>query len=573
MAKKKLGKILIEMKFVTQSEVDDALSRQAEGGKKHRRLGEWLVEIRACDEEDVAKGIAAQCGLKYCQVSKFDIPPDVIGLISRDVAVDKKIVPLKKGKRDLIVATPNELDFFALEDMRFVIGMDVKPVIASDSEVIGAINKYYGEVMGIEAAMEAFDEDIDVRGNQTDEEEDDALEDDAPIVRLSNQIIAEAVRQGASDIHIEPMEKRVRLRYRIDGACIEQDPVPKKLQGALLSRFKIMAKLKPEERRIPQDGRIKMRLNKRDIDFRVSSLPSTHGESIVLRILDREKAMVPLEQLGMHKSNYDKFQATIKRPNGIVLVTGPTGSGKTTTLYAALNKLNRPDYKLITAENPVEYSMEGINQAEVNHEIGRTFSVILKAMLRQAPNVILVGEIRDEETATVAIQAALTGHLVFSTLHTNDAPSSITRLTDMNVKAFLVATAVVAILAQRLLRRLCKACKAPLDPRDVKPWELAAVGLKVEHLRGKKLFQAVGCEICAQGEGYKGRTGVHELMVMSPGLRELTFNSAHSSELRQCALNEGMSSLQEDGVRKVLDGQTTFEEVLKISHRQDLSLG
>jgi type IV pilus assembly protein PilB len=570
LAKKKLGKILIEMKVVTQAEVDDALGKQAEGGKK-RRIGELLVDGRACDEEDVAKGIAAQCGLKYCQVSKFDIPPDVIGLVSRDVAVEKKIVPLKKGKRDLIVATPNELDFFALEDMRFVIGMDVKPVIASDAEVIAAINKYYGEVIGIEAAMDAFDEDIDVRGAA--EIEEDALEDDAPIVRLSNQIIAEAVRKGASDIHVEPMEKRVRLRYRIDGACIEQDAVPKKLQGALLSRFKIMAKMKPEEKRIPQDGRIKMRLNKRDIDFRVNSLPSTHGESIVLRILDKEKAMVPLEALGMHKTNYDKFQATIKRPNGIVLVTGPTGSGKTTTLYAALNKLNRPDYKLITAENPVEYSMEGINQAEVNHEIGRTFAVILKAMLRQAPNVILVGEIRDEETATVAIQAALTGHLVFSTLHTNDAPSSITRLTDMNVKPFLVATAVVAILAQRLLRRLCKNCKAPLDPADVKPWELAAVGIKAEHLRGKRLYQPVGCEVCGVGEGYKGRTGVHELMVMSPALRDLAFNSAHSSELRQCALNEGMSSLQQDGVRKVLDGQTSFEEVLKISHRQDLKLG
>ena len=570
MAKKKLGKILIEMKVVTQAEVDEALEKQAEGGKK-RRIGELLVDGRACDEEDIAKGIAAQCGLKYCQVSKFDIPPDVIGLVSRDVAVEKKIVPLKKGKRDLIVATPNELDFFALEDMRFVIGMDVKPVIASDAEVIGAINKYYGEVIGIEAAMDAFDEEIDLK--RAGEVEEDALEDDAPIVRLSNQIIAEAVRKGASDIHVEPMEKRVRLRYRIDGACIEQDAVPKKLQGALLSRFKIMAKMKPEEKRIPQDGRIKMRLNKRDIDFRVNSLPSTHGESIVLRILDKEKAMVPLEALGMHKTNYDKFQATIKRPNGIVLVTGPTGSGKTTTLYAALNKLNRPDYKLITAENPVEYSMEGINQAEVNHEIGRTFAVILKAMLRQAPNVILVGEIRDEETATVAIQAALTGHLVFSTLHTNDAPSSITRLTDMNVKPFLVATAVVAILAQRLLRRLCKECKAPLDPADVKPWELAAVGIRPEHLRGKRLYQPVGCETCGTGEGYKGRTGVHELMIMSPALRELAFNEAHSTELRQCALNEGMSSLQQDGTRKVLDGQTTFEEVLKISHRQDLKLG
>ena len=391
-------------------------------------------------------------------------------------------------------------------------------------------------------------------------------------MRLSNQIIAEAVKKGASDIHIEPMERKVRLRFRVDGRCIEQDPVPKKLQGALLSRFKIMAKMKPEEKRIPQDGRIKMRLGGRDIDFRVNSLPASHGESIVLRILDKAKAMVSLETLGMHVQDFDKFESLLKRPNGIMLVTGPTGSGKTTTLYAALNKLNRSDTKIITAENPVEYNVKGINQAEVNHEIGRTFAIILKAMLRQAPNVILVGEIRDEETANVGIQAALTGHLVFSTLHTNDAPSSISRLTDMGVKPFLVASAVIAVLAQRLVRRLCTKCREPLDPSEIKPWELTAVKLTPEMMRGRKMYQPVGCSEC-NGIGYRGRQGVYELMEMTHQLRELAFDGAHTTDIKNAALAGGMSTLQMDAVRKVLDGITTIEEVLKITHRADLKLG
>ncbi|RMG10063.1 MAG: type II/IV secretion system protein [Planctomycetota bacterium] len=570
MAKKKLGQILIEMGYVTREEVESALESQpGSGGKK---IGEILVEDKACDEEQVAKALAHQSGLKYCQISKHRIPPEVIGTVPREVAVEHTICPLKKGKRALIVASENPLDFFALDNLRFQLGAEVECVIASRVEIVAAINQYYGEVLGIDEALEAVGGDeIDVCGGH--EEDRDAYDDDddAPIVRLANQIIAEAVKKGASDIHIEPMERKVRLRYRVDGRCAEQEPIPKRLQGALLSRFKIMAKMKPEEKRVPQDGRIKMRLGGRDIDFRVNSLPATHGESIVLRILDKEKAMVDLEKLGMHPSDYSKFTKMITRPNGIMLVTGPTGSGKTTTLYAALNKLNRPDVKIITAENPVEYNIEGINQAEVHHEIGRTFAVILKAMLRQAPNVILVGEIRDEETATVGIQAALTGHLVFSTLHTNDAPSSISRLTDMGVKPFLVASAIIAVLAQRLVRRLCSACREELSLRDIKPWQLQAVNLRPEHLRGRRIFGPVGCEKCG-GIGYKGRQGVYELMEMTPAIRELAFDGARTSEIRQAAIQSGMNTLQMDGVRKVLEGITTIDEVLRITHRQDLQL-
>ena len=567
MAKKKLGQILIEMRYVTQDEVDSALDIQQQQSE-NRKVGQILVGMKACDEEQVAKAIAHQCGLKYCQISKFNIPAEVVQLMPRDVAVEHMIFPIKKGKRSLIVAAENPLDFYQLDNLRFQLGNEVEAVIASGGEVQAAINRYYGEMVGFQDE-DLDDADIDLRGEIDYDDDLDGEDLDAPIVRLANQIIAEAVKKRASDIHIEPMERQVRLRYRIDGSCVEQEPIPKKLQGALLSRFKIMATMKPEEKRIPQDGRIKMKLAGREIDFRVNSLPSTHGESIVLRILDKENALVDLEILGLHTTDFEKFNKIIKRPNGIFLVTGPTGSGKTTTLYAALKRLNKPDIKIITAENPVEYNLEGINQAEVDHSIGRNFSIILKAMLRQAPNVILVGEIRDEETANVGIQAALTGHLVFSTLHTNDAPSSISRLTDMGVKPFLVASAVLAILAQRLVKKLCD-CKQPLDPKTLQAWELESVGLKPQHIQGKTLYEPVGCEKCS--EGYKGRMGVYELLEMTPTLRELAFAAAHTSEIRQAALSEGMTSLQMDGVRKVLTGHTTIEQILKITHRQDLKL-
>ena len=572
MAGKKLGQILVDMKVVSQEEVDQALSAQSEGGKK-RKIGEHLVELKACDEEVVAKALAHQANMKYCQISKFSVPPDVIGQVPREAAVEHMILPLKKGKRSLIVASENPLDFFALDNLRFSLGQEVEAVIASRAEIQAAINKYYGETLGIDDAE--IDDDIDLRGgyDAAAEDDDEGDEDDAPIIRLVNGLIADGVKKGASDIHVEPMERNIRLRFRIDGKCLVQEPIPKKLQGALLSRLKIMSHMKPEEKRIPQDGRIKMRLGGRDVDFRVNSLPSTHGESVVLRILDKEKALVDLEILGLHPNDFKKFTNIIKRPNGIFLVTGPTGSGKTTTLYAALKRLNRPDIKIITAENPVEYNLEGINQAEVNHEIGRTFARILHAMLRQAPNVILVGEIRDEETATIGIQAALTGHLVFSTLHTNDAPSSLSRLTDMGVKPFLVASAIVAILAQRLLRRICKECKQGVDPlKDLQPWELPAVGLTPQDVRGKTIYVPVGCETCS-GNGYKGRLGVYELMEMTTQIRELAFAEAHTSDIRRAAEAGGMTSLQQDGVRKVLEGHTTIEEVLRLTHRKDLKLG
>ncbi|KAA0219535.1 MAG: type II/IV secretion system protein, partial [Planctomycetota bacterium] len=387
-----------------------------------------------------------------------------------------------------------------------------------------------------------------------------ADESDSPIIKLINQIISEAVHNRASDIHIEPMGNRVRVRYRIDGVCIVRDDIPLNLKSSVTTRLKIMAGMDIAEKRVPQDGRIKMKFGNSIVDFRVSACPAYHGESVVLRILRPESAQIGLAALGFEADDNAIFQKIIRRPNGIFLVTGPTGSGKTTTLYAALQELNRPDKKIITAEDPVEYNFTGMNQCQVRDDIGLTFSRILRSMLRQAPNIILIGEIRDREVGEIAIQAALTGHLVFSTLHTNDAPSSITRLIDMGIKPFLVASSIQAIMAQRLIRIICSECKAP-DPNP-DPHHLALLGFKPEDLIGKTIYKGTGCKRCS-GTGYRGRRGIFEIMVMSSQLRELAFNRAPANQLRAAAKALGMRTLLDDGKRKILAGMTTPEELLR----------
>jgi type IV pilus assembly protein PilB len=374
------------------------------------------------------------------------------------------------------------------------------------------------------------------------------------------------VRGRASDIHVEPMSERVRIRYRVDGMCQEVKSPPKRLQGAVISRLKIMANIDIAEKRRPQDGRILMRIDGRDIDFRVSVLPATHGESVVLRILDKEKALISLEKLGFDPEDHVRFNRIIRRPNGVFLVTGPTGSGKTTTLYAALNQLNRPDVKIISAEDPVEYSLAGINQCQVHDQIGLTFARILRSMLRQAPNIILVGEIRALDVADVAVQAALTGHLVFSTLHTNDAPSAITRLVDMGVKPFLVASAVQAIMAQRLIRTICQRCKEPVEPD---PWVLKAMGMGAQDLEGATFYHGRGCPAC-NSSGYRGRQGIFELMEMNSTIREMAFNKAPLEHIRRQAIMSGMLTLKDDGIRKAKAGITTLEEVMRITVRGEV---
>ena len=563
-----LGTILMELGFVTPLEVREAVEKQKDDSHAGK-IGELLVRLKYATADQVAMGLAKQFDVPYVDLKRIDVSKEILGLVPKNVAAEQGIVPIAKAGKFLRIAMADPLDFFALDNLRFILNTEVECVLASREAVRDAIAMHYGEVSALNDVIgDLTAEDVDVRG--LGDELDAELEgDDAPVIKLVNLLITEAIKKRASDIHIEPFEKKLRVRYRVDGNCIEQDAPPKKLQGPILSRVKIMAKMDMAEKRKPQDGRIKMVVQGREVDFRVSSLPARHGESMVLRILDKEKALVDMEILGFHSSDYDRFQRIIKRPNGILLVTGPTGSGKTTTLYAALKKLNRPDVKIITAENPVEYNIAGINQAQVNHKIGFDFQRILRSMLRQAPNVILVGEIRDPETANIAVQAALTGHLVFSTLHTNDAPSSIGRLIDMGVKPFLCASAIVAIMAQRLVRQLCKHCKEPIDPPEVL---MRAVGLKPADVRGRELYGPVGCDEC-NGTGFRGRVGCYELMEMTPVIREAVFKNRPTREIRELAISSGgMATLQMDGVRKVLDGMTTIEEVLTISHRQDLVL-
>jgi type IV pilus assembly protein PilB len=546
--RKRLGEILVDMDAVTDEQVHRALNHARQ---KSMRVGEALVDLGFVDEDKVTRALCRQFGLPFANLKTSRLPPATVALIPAPVVLESRIVPVKKTTGGIIVAIDDPERIYLLDDLRFQLGQDLRPALASPGGLRHALATYWNlqideEESGAQASIEAA-------------AEADLSMDDAPVVRLVDSVIKDAVRGRASDIHVEPMVDRVRVRYRIDGHCREVQTVPKSLQGPVLSRLKIMSNMDMAEKRRPQDGRIAMQVDGREIDFRVSALPAYHGESLVLRILDKERGLVTLPELGFHVSDYARFERLIKRPNGIFLVTGPTGSGKTTTLYAALRELNRPDVKILTAENPVEYNISGINQTNVRAPIGLTFARILRSMLRQAPDIILVGEIRDLETAEIAIQAALTGHLVFSTLHTNDAPSAITRLVDMGVKRFLVSTAVMAVMAQRLIRLLCPECKAPYEPE---PADLRAAGLGPEQLEGKTLYKAVGCKAC-NNVGYRGRKGIFELFEMDTALREMTFRGTSTMEVReQARISGGLVTLLEDGVRKALAGETTLEEIL-----------
>ncbi|MCH7701120.1 MAG: type II/IV secretion system protein, partial [Planctomycetes bacterium] len=483
-----------------------------------------------------------------------------------DLSRRHMVLPMGLEGDALKIIITDPLDLETLDVVRFRLAKELKPALAPVGKVKRFIDTFINPMDDeLSKTLSSIDQD------RPDEDEDDlhldADDSDAPIIRLINLIISEAVHSRASDIHIEPMSDRVRVRYRVDGVCHIRDDIPLNMRAAVTTRIKIMAGMDIAERRLPQDGRIKMRFGHDKIDFRVSSLPSYHGESIVLRILRPESVQVGIEALGFEEHNYKTFLKVIRRPNGIFLVTGPTGSGKTTTLYAALQELNRPDRKIITAEDPVEYNFTGINQVQVKEDIGLTFPLILRSMLRQAPNIILVGEIRDKEVADVAIQAALTGHLVFSTLHTNDAPSAITRLIDMGVKPFLVASSIQAIMAQRLIRLLCKECKVE-DPAPRKQ-TLRLLGFTDEELAGRTLYKPGGCKRCS-GTGYRGRQGIFEMMILNTEVRELAFNRAPTNHIRSAARAAGMTTLTEDGRLKILRGVTTPDEVVRITQADDL---
>jgi type IV pilus assembly protein PilB len=558
------AKLLIKNKIIGQDQYDEA----AISGVPQASI----IKLGYATADQVMRAVAETSRMEFVDLTKMKIPENVIELVPESVARENKVIPLEDNDGWLKIAISRADDLETVEKLRFILNRDLRVALASEEAIIEAISRNYGQIEG-ESADSILQEFTDTAIDFTETVDDDMSsgggdgmdENSAPIVKLVQFMIQEAVQLRASDIHIEPFEDRVRIRYRIDGILVERESTKRRFLGAILSRIKVLAKIDIAERRRPQDGRIKLTAGEKELDLRVSVIPTNHGQSIVMRILDKDNIKVGVRQLGFSEGVFKQFQNLIRRPNGIVLVTGPTGSGKTTTLYAALNTLNRPDRKIITAEDPVEYYLPGINQVEVNHKIGLDFARIIRAMLRQAPNIILVGEMRDMETASMGIQASLTGHLVFSTLHTNDAPSAVTRLVDMGVPNYLVASSVIAIMAQRLVRTICQRCKQREYPRDLVMQE---AGLTKEQIATGTFYRGKGCNHCNKS-GYKGRLGVYELLNINSKVREMIFRSESTANIRALGIKQGMDTLYVDGIRKVLAGITTFEEVYRVAKRTE----
>ena len=573
MAKKRrhLGEILYKAGLVEKEALISAIKTSKTNNK---RLGQILLESGLLNEETLTKAIARQFGLEYVSLDQTTITPDALKLIPEDLIKRHNVLPLgmNNGRLNLIISDPLDLD--AMDAVRFRLNIELDCRLANPSEIRAYIQDSFDRRRKDEddKLRHSIDATAAELAEASNEIQAAALRaeaaggvDDGPIVRLVNLIIDSAYYMRASDIHVEPMTDRVRVRYRVDGVCLEKDNIPKNMQAPLTTRLKILSGMDIAEKRLPQDGRIKRTIGGQDIDFRVSALPGYHGESIVLRILRPDAVNIGIQSLGFEQDDYERFQRIIKRPNGIFLVTGPTGSGKTTTLYAALQALNKPNTKIITAEDPVEYNFDGMNQVQVKEEIGLTFERILRALLRQAPNIILIGEIRDGVVADIAIQAALTGHLVFSTLHTNDAASAITRLIDMGVKPFLVASAIQAIMAQRLVRVICDNCKVIDENPDA--YHLRLLDISPEDIEKHPIYKGTGCGQC-QDTGFKGRIAIFEMAEMNSELRELAFTKAPTSELRKVAKASGMRPLMEDGKIKIFRGTTTPEEVARITQTE-----
>lgn len=527
-----------------------------------------IVDVLARDTDlakiDIMKALAAQFGMDTISLSGTNIEPDVIETVPANVANRYKVVPVDYDENTVTVAISDPFDVETLDSLRYVLKKNVEGVVALKEDIDLTRTRYYPET---DENVESILSEIGDEGKEASELEKmlgdggEITEADEPIIKLVNLIIVEAFRQRASDIHLEPLERKFRVRYRIDGVLREVDSPPRRLQSAIISRVKIMSNMSIAEKRVPQDGRIEIKVMKRDLDLRVSVMPSNHGETIVMRILDKEGLMLGLPQLGFFSDDQSKFEGLVKLSDGILLVTGPTGSGKTTTLYACLNSINTPDRKIITVEDPVEYQLSGVNQVHVRADIGLTFDSALRSILRQAPNVIMIGEIRDLETAEIAINASLTGHLVLSTLHTNDAPSAVTRLVDIGVKPFLVASSVRSIMAQRLVRKICDHCKEKYEPTDL---ELSLLGPAAEQISSTQLYRGVGCPECS-GTGYRGRIGLFEICIVNQQIQNMIFEGLSSVELRSVARELGMRTLREDGLRKVVAGMTTLDEVLRVT--------
>ncbi|MES1244117.1 MAG: type IV-A pilus assembly ATPase PilB [Acidobacteriota bacterium] len=564
----KLGEMLVRSGKINQAQLQEALGYQKDQGG---RLGTNLVKLGYLNERQLVEALAEQFKVPSVDLNNMEIDEAVVKIIPADIARKYTIFPVTKAGATVTVAMIDPTNVFAMDDVKFMTGYKVEPVVASETAIRGAIDKYYGSTHAIE--LKKVMEDLsDESGGDLEvlEEEEDldlaTLEEEseqAPVVKLVNLILTDAIKRGASDIHIEPYEKDYRVRYRIDGLLYEMMRPPLKLKEAITSRCKIMARLDIAEKRLPQDGRIKIKTKisgkSKDLDYRVSILPTLFGEKIVMRLLDKDKLMLDMTKLGFEVESLRKFEGAILRPYGMVLVTGPTGSGKTNTLYSALQRINTPEVNIMTAEDPVEFNLSGINQVQMRENIGLNFAASLRSFLRQDPNIILVGEIRDFETAEVAIKAAMTGHLVLSTLHTNDAPSTINRLMNMGIEPFLVATSVHLIVAQRLVRRICTFCK---EPAEQPPAAMVGAGFSEHESRTLKLFRGRGCERCSS-TGYKGRVGLYEVLEVDDELREMILSGASSFELRQKAMQNGMMTLRLSGLQKIRDGMTTIEEVVR----------
>jgi type IV pilus assembly protein PilB len=558
----RLGELLVREKLISLQQLRQAQDEQRRTGQN---LGATLAKLGYISDGEITNFLSAQYRVPAVNLEEYEIDQEVLKLVSREVCDKHKIIPVSRAGSSLIMAMADPTNLHAIDDIKFLTGFNVEPVVSSETAIQAAVERYYQSGPSYDEVMAGFDEEeieFGAEGEEMNLMELEKASEDAPVVRLVNMILLNAIKKGASDIHVEPYEKKLRIRYRIDGVLIDEMAPPLKLKNAIASRLKIMSQLDIAERRLPQDGRIKLKLGKgREMDFRVSVLPTLWGEKIVMRLLDKSNLQLDMAKLGFDQKPLDDFHWAIHQPWGMVLVTGPTGSGKTTTLYSALADLNKSSCNISTAEDPVEYNLHGINQVQMHDEIGLNFAMSLRAFLRQDPDIIMVGEIRDFETAEIAVKAALTGHLVLSTLHTNDAPATISRLLNMGVEPFLITASVNLVLAQRLARKNCADCKAEIQ---VERQTLLDIGFSDEQIAGAKLMRGAGCRTC-NGTGYKGRVALYEVMRFTDQLKEMVLQGASTAELKAAAIKQGMSTLRASGIRKVLGGVTSTEEILRVT--------
>lgn len=567
---KPLGEILVERGLIGKDELADALEQQKTKGEL---LGQVLVKMGLVSQDDILGALRAQSGMEAVDLAHFEPEQEAVDYVSGSIARIYSVFPLRLEGHRLEIAMSDPMDIQTLDDLRFMLNCELQGVVASEDEIARAIDKYYGkdtdsidslfhqieDEMGRDVTMEERGEDEAESGQAIDIDELRELAERVPVIKLLNLILIQAIRDRASDIHFEPFEDQFKIRYRVDGVLYEMVPPPRHLAIAITSRIKVMSNLDIAERRLPQDGRIQLNMKGKGIDMRVSTLPTVFGESVVMRVLDKSVVMLEMEHLGVSKADLEIFEGLIKKPNGIILTTGPTGCGKTTTLYSCLRRLNNVDVKIITTEDPVEYDISGIIQVQIREAIGLTFASCMRSILRQDPDIILVGEIRDKETGDMAVQASLTGHLVFSTLHTNDAPGAITRLIDMDVEPFLITSTLQAIVAQRLVRTICQNCREEHEPTED---ELSNVGLKADEVKDRTFYRGSGCDMC-RNIGYLGRIGIYEILVPNEEIAALIVQRASTHAIREAARKAGMRFMLEDGLEKVYSGVTSIEEVGK----------